>query len=689
MKKMMILLAVVVAVACLRAEGGDWDIPTDKEKFHIFIFMGQSNMAGGFKESHLYDDAGNYDPVTDPVTRVLQRRGKEWKPAAHPLTKHVKRSFSIPLPFAQKYLEEIRDPEVKVGLVIKAFGGKAIDNFTRGARFYPGGVSELKKEGTFKGIIWHQGEADTIRVYRFVTYEKKLHGIIADIRADLGIPDLPFVCGQISRYSSNDEPKKEYWSEAIGVVTRALANVGDRVDRAAHIRSAGAGLCREHVRRLVDEKGVPTGKTMRMPNDPVHFNRSGYTTLAERYVNAILDRPSFKNDPVRITALAGRPFKAPLVNEVSDISKDKLTFTATDSPDWLTVGKDGSISGTAPSVGTSTCKVTVTDRSGAVDTSKLLIVAKEPGPPVFSAEAFRRSPAIAGKQYRGSVRHDRVRAWSSELYEPNGDELTFSKVSGPNWLKVSADSSFSGVPGPEDAGKINMWTVKVADADGSAKATYGLEVLGSDTVWVESFDYYPDIRQQAVGEVAHVNADTPMDTWLIKTGSFPVNEPKAYSHLHTSLHAENYKFWRGSLSACAIVLDESRFSAGRGRYRFRFNLFGVSEEDAHFFVSIYDIHTGDVKDSCTIELSNKKLRGVPARVTANGRAKVSKVAERDYRSKDGKGFKDLYFEYDGRGDVLLVFSASRDSSGRTGSAFDDLSIVAVKNASTESPSKKR
>jgi hypothetical protein len=65
------------------------------------------------------------------------------------------------------------------------------------------------------------------------------------------------------------------------------------------------------------------------------------------------------------------------------------------------------------------------------------------------------------------------------------------------------------------------------------------------------------------------------------------------------------------------------------------------------------------------------------------------LAEKDYGSADGKGLKDLYFDYDGAGDVLLVFSASRDSSGGTGSAFDDLSIVAVKHTSPECHSKNR
>jgi len=678
----MTLSILVASGFCVQdaRSGGEWDIPEDPSEFHIFIFMGQSNMAGGFRDSHLYDDAGNYDPVTDPVPRVLQYRAREWKPAAHPLTRHVKRSFSIPLPFAEKYLEEINDPEVKVGLVISAFGGKAIDHFTRGGAFHVGpGIKELQRYGTFKGIIWHQGEADTTRVYRFTTYQEKLHGIIGDIRGYLDRPDLPFVTGQLAGKSSNSDPEREYWSESLGVVTRVLADVGDYVDHAAHVRSTGAAVCREHTRRLVDENGVPTGKTVRMPDDPVHFNRSGYTTMAERYVNAILDRPSFKNDPVRITAVPGRAFSASLVNEVSDISKDKLTFAAGGTPDWLTITPDGSISGTAPALGTYACTVTVTDKSGSVDTSKLLVIGREAGPPVFPGGPFGRSPAIAGKEYKDRVRFDRVRAWSSEVYEPNGDALTFAKVSGPDWLKVSDEGSFSGTPGPEDAGKTNTWTVKVTDADGSDTTTYSLEVLGSNTVWTEGFDYYPDIKQKTVGDVLHFTAGTPTDTWFVIHGSFPVNEGKVYTDLHTSLFGQMHKFSKGTVCARAIALDESRFSGRKGRYRLRFNLLGVSPEDAHFVVSICGIHPGaTTDDGCTVELVNRKLRGVAANVAAIGNATVARIAEQDYRTTDGSGFKDLCFEYDGTGDVLLVFSASRDTAERGGgSQFDDLSVVAV------------
>jgi hypothetical protein len=185
--------------------------------------------------------------------------------------------------------------------------------------------------------------------------------VLADVRGYLDQPDLPFVTGQISRYGSNEEPTKDYWSEATGVITRVLANVGDELNHAAHVRSSGAATCKEHIRKLVDEDGKPTGETMRMREDPVHFNRSGYTTLAHRYVKAVLDRPSFKNDPVRVDAVPGRAFHASMVNEVSDLSKSKLTFAGHEVPGWLTITPDGALSGTAPSIGTTTCTITVTD----------------------------------------------------------------------------------------------------------------------------------------------------------------------------------------------------------------------------------------------------------------------------------------------------------------------------------------
>ena len=91
MRRMFAVLVLLVAGCPARSvTAGEWELPEDKSKFHIFLFAGQSNMAGGFNGSHLYDDEGNYDPLTKPLPRVLQYKRGGWVPAAHPTTKHVK-----------------------------------------------------------------------------------------------------------------------------------------------------------------------------------------------------------------------------------------------------------------------------------------------------------------------------------------------------------------------------------------------------------------------------------------------------------------------------------------------------------------------------------------------------------------------------------------------------------------------
>ncbi len=51
--------------------------------------------------------------------------------------------------------------------------------------------------GTIKGVLWHQGESDCFKGDRPDTYEGKLHQLIADVREDLKMPDLPFIVGDL------------------------------------------------------------------------------------------------------------------------------------------------------------------------------------------------------------------------------------------------------------------------------------------------------------------------------------------------------------------------------------------------------------------------------------------------------------------------------------------------------------
>lgn len=651
---MFLMISLLLRPNETRAEG-EWDIPQDPSKFHLFVCLGQSNMAGGFKESHLYNDQGQYEPVTDPAPRVLVYKAGGWQPASHPLIKHNKVSFSLPIPFAKKYLELLTDPEVKVGLITSAYGGKQIGFFIKGNAMYPGGLSRHKGTGTFKGILWHQGESNTTGVDRYITFKDNLLGIVRDIRSDLDMPDLPFVTGQLSRMASNTLPEKDKF-ESCEVITRVLADIGDYIDNAAHVRSSNCGLCTEHVRYLVDENGKPTGQTMRMPDNTVHFNRSGLTTMGHRYARAILDYPSFKNNPVRLLAVEGRKIDTSLIYEVSDLSKDKLTFTGEDLPGWLTIKQDGSVSGTPPDIGEYKGKITVTDKSGWVDKSDLVIHVMEGVAPVFKADAFERSPVIAGLEFKNGVRYEFHKTWSSELYEPNNDCLTFSKIDGPDWLKVSADGVFSGVPASSDTGKTVTFKVKVSDVDGSDTADYSMEVLGEDLVWLDRFDYLPDIKSLQVDETFEITAESPKDVYF--PGVMTRNTKQKISDLFISISASGEKFHTGSLKSFCILLDARRFHGKAGDYRFRFRQYGIGKY-ANVFVSIYGVDFGQSPNAAvTVQREGKQLFAVPAPVTAEGGAMLQKLAEKNYRDTPVPGFQELDFKYDGTGDVLLVFSAS-------------------------------
>ncbi len=719
MKSALALLALITLALCLRvgaaeepedvrttpetAEvtlGKDWQVPTDKEKFHIFIFAGQSNMAGGFNGSHLYDDEGNYDPLTRPAPRVLRRKRGGWVPAAHPTTRHVKTSFSIPLPFAQKYLEEIDDPEVKVGIVVNAYGGKAINFFVKGGSMHPAGVRSLPEDGTVKGFIWHQGESDN-RLEEREAYARKLHGLVRDVRDYVGDPDLPFVTGAFNpqwayynpysippRAPTDPEVKDPRGAYEAQITTgNVLAHI-DVLNKAAHVQSTGASHLVGHKRNLVDENGKPTGEIQGIKTDNTHFNRSGYTTLAHRYVDLILDRPAFKADPVIMAAVPGRKFTFDLRTAACDVSKDKLGFAAENLPEWITMDSDGVLTGTAPAEGEITFPVTVTDKSGHVNRGNFRIVAGPAGAPAFKAEEYSRKAAVPGQPYRNRVYYHYRKPDSSDLSEPNNETVTFSKVDGPAWLEVHLDGTFSGTPTAADAGHTQTLTVKAADVDGEDTAVYTIPVLENGYVWHEGFKYQPDIPWVAVGDKLSFNESMPKDTWYIRSGHFPFTYTTKYSCYDVAgvLGANSYKFGTGSLRGMAFVLDGKRFGGKPGKVRFSIDLSDVEKEEPtgrgcniqarrakkaerlkaagkikegerFFFVSLYRCSPGDTDDDAVeVVLGDDDLYGKEAEVTTRGTAERTAHASRDCKPSD-QGVQTLEFDYDGTGDILLVLSA--------------------------------
>ncbi|MEO6740875.1 MAG: sialate O-acetylesterase, partial [Chthoniobacteraceae bacterium] len=155
-----------------------------KEKFHLFLLVGQSNMAGrGTVEEQ--------DKTPHPRVLMLNKAGA-WVPAIDPL--HFDKAAAgvgLGKTFATLYAEA--NPGITVGLIPCAVGGSPIDSWKPGA-FYAGTKSHPRddamqrahlalKSGTLKGILWHQGESDS-NTKLAPSYEAKLHDLVARMRKE-------------------------------------------------------------------------------------------------------------------------------------------------------------------------------------------------------------------------------------------------------------------------------------------------------------------------------------------------------------------------------------------------------------------------------------------------------------------------------------------------------------------------
>jgi hypothetical protein len=186
------------------------EIKIQKKNFHLYLLIGQSNMAGrGIIEPQ--DTIGN--------ERILRlNRNGDWDIAKEPL--QFDKSFAgvgPGLAFAREMLIAEND-SVVIGLIPCAAGGSGIDVWLKDLFWeetkstpYNNALLRTKlamKEGVLKGVLWHQGEADC-HTKDIDSYKDKLITLIQKIRQELTISDLPFIVGELPEFnpcSSNFNP---------------------------------------------------------------------------------------------------------------------------------------------------------------------------------------------------------------------------------------------------------------------------------------------------------------------------------------------------------------------------------------------------------------------------------------------------------------------------------------------------
>ncbi|QNN20919.1 sialate O-acetylesterase [Planctomycetales bacterium ZRK34] len=253
---MMNMLAALVIVAGLfvgLVQADEIALP-DKSKVHVYLLMGQSNMAG--RGPLIEGDRDDVDGV------IMLDKSDHWTPAHHPIhfDKPKIAAFGLALPFAKQMKQQAGDGVV-IALVPCAFGGTPLSRWVKGGDLYENAVRRAKiaaRDGVIMGMIWHQGEADSGSP-RNETYGSRITGMIASLRDDLHTPKLPVVVGELGYFFVNK-------SKGAAKVNEALNDLHNHVAHTACASAEGLG-----------HKG-----------DTTHFDREALVKFGHRYAEAMI-----------------------------------------------------------------------------------------------------------------------------------------------------------------------------------------------------------------------------------------------------------------------------------------------------------------------------------------------------------------------------------------------------------------
>ncbi|GGF22352.1 sialate O-acetylesterase [Flavobacterium limi] len=223
----------------------------NSKPYDLYLLIGQSNMSGRGKVE-------TKDEVI-PENILMLDKTNNWIPAKDPM--HFDRDYAGVGPgisFSKKMLEDQKN--VTIGLIPCAWGGPPIKVWKYGAKYfnnfpYDEAVARAKiamQKGTLKGILWHQGESDN-DAEKSKIYLENLKELVANLRKDLNVPDLPFVAGEIGRFNKED------------YINKIINSLPDQVTNTAVVPSEG-----------LTDKG-----------DQLHFDTPSAQELGRRYAVAM------------------------------------------------------------------------------------------------------------------------------------------------------------------------------------------------------------------------------------------------------------------------------------------------------------------------------------------------------------------------------------------------------------------
>ena len=195
----------------------------------LFLLIGQSNMAGrGVIEEQ--------DRVPFPRVFTLTKE-ETWVPAIEPI--HFDRPDRLGTGLGRSFARVLAEaaPGARIGLIPAAMGGSALDEWKPGGKLFTDAVLRSKvamKNGRLRGILWHQGEADSGKLELIRTYQERWLAVMKSLRAELG--DVPIVVGELGQFLYGREKNDYAMARMLNEQLAMLAVNGSRV---AFVSSGG------------------------------------------------------------------------------------------------------------------------------------------------------------------------------------------------------------------------------------------------------------------------------------------------------------------------------------------------------------------------------------------------------------------------------------------------------------------
>lgn len=178
------------------------DTSYDPSTALVFLLAGQSNANG-------YDLQIETANVSDGSIALFD--GISWQPVIDPATPAQSRSVAGPaVPFARAL---VAGGVSKVGIILAAEGASGIGSWRKGHPLYDRAQTYIRaSSASLAGVLWYQGEEEA--AYPFGQVDSRgeviqlasawgslFAGIVANLRADAGVPTLPVIYARIAHYT--------------------------------------------------------------------------------------------------------------------------------------------------------------------------------------------------------------------------------------------------------------------------------------------------------------------------------------------------------------------------------------------------------------------------------------------------------------------------------------------------------